>query len=677
MEDLTSAMVEAVREAVMAAFQELRPKLSQDVSRARRANARKMCDKRRGLGPSPFGERGLPSEVSGGIESDEHEGDVIGSTPVKAGSPTARAQAASRADLSDATFCSPQSISLSDVDCASAVSEASPGTSPLHRRRVSKKQRSVTSSSARTPTVHALEADLAHAVLEQSGLGSQLGSRSTVSVPGVDMEVTATRSLSVVVPEPEARRSAAASTAPAVVRLTVPVARVAPQLPAGPPQSKSDAVRDASEGASGEAATEAQDGGASTSSEFTLQGSMEHLTSSQVLQVCVRELARKATHSSTATHSLTDRNAESCSNGRAAVRNAVPGVLVASGVLPWDAARRPWGSAAYQWSARAVVAAVVVAFFAHTFGLSGGRGTLPHCGSDASTCWQLEAMFSRLPLPAGSVLALASVGLKRQQAQLQEAFVLLRAVSLERGYVECHARRVRWDMTAFVLIWLCTVVGAVSCELSAANSAFGSAYFGVSSSLMLSLFSAVILSLCYAMAHACRSLSVMIDEFCCDVVNKKRPREVAHLWNLTQAVLRKASTSVETCVLALCAVMAFTVPMLLMDVSLWGARIASNPSFVAGLLIVCGILYVLVVAATISEKCARVPSLVNAVSFGSGTDRARQRTVDYITSSAAGFYIFGLRLTMGMVLKLMYVWCIVAFYVMPRVMPGGGTGIDL
>lgn len=53
-----------------------------------------------------------------------------------------------------------------------------------------------------------------------------------------------------------------------------------------------------------------------------------------------------------------------------------------------------------------------------------------------------------------------------------------------------------------------------------------------------------------------------------------------------------------------------------------------------------------------------MPSLVNSLGFGAGIDHVRQQTVDYITSSAAGFYVFGIRLTTALVLKIIYIWCV-------------------
>lgn len=140
---------------------------------------------------------------------------------------------------------------------------------------------------------------------------------------------------------------------------------------------------------------------------------------------------------------------------------------------------------------------------------------------------------------------------------------------------------------------------------------------------------------------------------------------MAHIWNMTQAILRKASVSIEHCLLALCFVLVFAVPLLLVDVLYTGS--APILTMIPALCVTCGILYVLLLAATISEQCTRVPALVNALSFGEGTEAARQQTVDYISSSAAGFYVFGMRLTTAMVLKFMYIWCIVVLGMVTRI----------
>lgn len=286
-------------------------------------------------------------------------------------------------------------------------------------------------------------------------------------------------------------------------------------------------------------------------------------------------------------------------------------------------------------------------------------------------------------------------------------------------------------------------------------------------------------------ARICRSLIVMVDTFCCDVVGTTQLQKVAPIWNMTQAVLRKASTDVESSLLILCIIIAFSIPLLAIDMailgmssrdmltflpgfSLWhlgrgstgkwkqastqsrpkagfvhnlaffatatlnsadlrrsagsdeghSARLhgqqcrsyrssyesvtLERPSVATGVhaddhtpplrascltspdlprsiyhrvappttrprfCVTCGILYSLLLAAMVSEKSSRVPALINAVSFGPGTERTRQETVDYVTSSAAGFYVFDMRLTTARVVKLMYIWCLVVMGVLTR-----------
>lgn len=96
---------------------------------------------------------------------------------------------------------------------------------------------------------------------------------------------------------------------------------------------------------------------------------------------------------------------------------------------------------------------------------------------------------------------------------------------------------------------------------------------------------------------------------------------MAHVWNVTQAVLRKASIDVEKCLLALCATLAVSVPLIVLDMALLGER-SARP--LPALFVLCGIIYALLVAAMVSEKCVRIPAFINAISFGPGTDRTRQ-----------------------------------------------------
>merc|ERR1711972_231564 len=71
---------------------------------------------------------------------------------------------------------------------------------------------------------------------------------------------------------------------------------------------------------------------------------------------------------------------------------------------------------------------------------------------------------------------------------------------------------------------------------------------------------------------------------------------------------------------------------------------------------------VFVHAAAVTEKCSRMPSLVNSLTVeGRNIDRDRQYVVEFIANSTAGFYVKGVRLTAFMVMKLSYLCGAVVF----------------
>lgn len=243
-------------------------------------------------------------------------------------------------------------------------------------------------------------------------------------------------------------------------------------------------------------------------------------------------------------------------------------------------------------------------------------------------------------------MAFLPLGLSRHQTRMEMTLSLARAVSIDRRYDGWEARHRRWDTLGFLWLGVVAAEGlsdGLPPERSSAMTAVRMCLVGV--------LSAVILCLSDAIVCICRSLVVMVDAFCSEVVGAIPLEKVAHVWNLTQAVHRKASANVEPCLLALCGILALSIPFVVVDIALAGAP---SVHLLPGFLISCGDIYTLLVTATVSEKCARVPALINAISFGAGTERRRQHTVEYISSSAAGFYVLDTRLTTSMVVKMMY-----------------------
>jgi hypothetical protein len=227
-----------------------------------------------------------------------------------------------------------------------------------------------------------------------------------------------------------------------------------------------------------------------------------------------------------------------------------------------------------------------------------------------------------------------------------------------------------------VFLWLCLVGarclltyvqgdrGATQClEIGSYDMAFHMITFGPCTGLFMALM--------YFVLDICCGLEVMIDRFCITFYEDPDVSNHVKEWNMIQAILRRVACTIDSAFLALqTTVMGITMLGVVELVGPSGAECASlwflsqSP-----LLIVC--LRTLFGAAAVSEKCSRVPPLVNSLVFDENPiDYERQYMVQYITSSAAGFYVKGVRLTSTMVLKLTYGMIIVTFTLVTKVLTG-------
>jgi len=167
--------------------------------------------------------------------------------------------------------------------------------------------------------------------------------------------------------------------------------------------------------------------------------------------------------------------------------------------------------------------------------------------------------------------------------------------------------------------------------------------------------------LTYCMLFMCRALTVMVDTFGCRVADNPDLAEAMHQWNVLQAVVRKACGTIERCFVVLMLTAVIMVPALIADFFVLNSDRSAIPTLIPGMVITIGIFRMLFMAAAVTDKCTRVPALVNALSFGDGTYRMKQHLVEYIVNSAAGFYVCDVRMTTEMTLKFMYTWSIVVF----------------
>merc|ERR1712032_15302 len=209
---------------------------------------------------------------------------------------------------------------------------------------------------------------------------------------------------------------------------------------------------------------------------------------------------------------------------------------------------------------------------------------------------------------------------------------------------------------------------------SACGTVDTSGGFGPTSVFQLLSFAHVSLTfvaLLFCQLHILRGLELMVDSFCFRVfTNSTLPQCVAD-WNILQAILRHSAHVLETSFL--CLQTSALTSLIFAAVEVWvdsevpaknvaGSDMCRAPwaAWLAGhlpyMLLAVVSLVLFFKAAAVTEKCMRVPSLMNSVPSCTSDpiDHQRQYVVHYILNSEAGFYIKGMRLTTFMALKLSY-----------------------
>jgi hypothetical protein len=188
-----------------------------------------------------------------------------------------------------------------------------------------------------------------------------------------------------------------------------------------------------------------------------------------------------------------------------------------------------------------------------------------------------------------------------------------------------------------------------------------------------SLSSSAFLGVALAIVHVSTGLISGVDCYCDDMVCCNFS-ESSHNWNVLQALLRKASTVLDPAFVVL-----QTTALALLVIASAGALLPHehvNPWHALSLVFPpCIAFRVFFKVSDITEKCVRMPSLIN--SFASGTDEFVDMRVHYlvefITYSAAGFYVWGVRISKAAAMKLAYVSAVITITVMTRVLATQGS----
>jgi len=286
------------------------------------------------------------------------------------------------------------------------------------------------------------------------------------------------------------------------------------------------------------------------------------------------------------------------------------------------------------------------------------------CAAECAANGGARRLLTEVLISASAVGLVASLGLVRGVSRLDELFAMLQGYATQHDLADMWRRAAIQDVAFMLLVTACAV---------AAEFAFGAPCGGSDWSLCAYtrsvVLTAVMVMVMFALTfllHVLRILVITVDVFCFQSVQNPDISEATERWNILQALLRKASTAVELALLVLVAMAAFAVPAFIVDQANVASLLEAVQQQMSYIMIFCGVLRVFVLAAAVTDKCMRVPSLLNSLSFGRGIEGERQHLVEYITHSAAGFYICDVRLTLGMVAKFIYIWAVILFGVVGR-----------
>jgi len=341
------------------------------------------------------------------------------------------------------------------------------------------------------------------------------------------------------------------------------------------------------------------------------------------------------------------------------LKNALYPVLRCFGILPWDLGEsdriyfRPalW----YQWAVLLLSFWAVVTSVQHVaHALSGFDGDDAPLQAYSRAAHPGNCLLSDGVLAVGSFLGLLLLRTWSGSRELCSCNVAMLAYMFRESFLQEWKKRQCRESLLSLAIWCCAVFCRVHNHIStgAPNDADGLLY------LIATLFSTTILAgLVYCSLYFCNALTGLIDLFGVSVVGKSIDVSAAHEWNVLLAVLRTASSSIEWCILTLQAAAGLTTLLALIDVAQNGTDILLVlPEF----LFVVNAARVLFRAASVTDKCVRLPMLINSLSCAQ-VDPNRQYVIEFINNSAAGFYVFECRLSTVVALKSMYVFCGVVF----------------
>ena len=291
----------------------------------------------------------------------------------------------------------------------------------------------------------------------------------------------------------------------------------------------------------------------------------------------------------------------------------------------------------------------------------GNESTRPLCYSQA-TCVQI-GLFADVAVALGAFLGLVSLVTHLGCPELVEFMQLIRSYANREDFShQWHVLSI-WEVATALVLWLAVMTERTrGTEVVQAALNTGLDSLTVLHILAFGLSSLILVALTFLVLHICHGLASAVDAFCAGLINSGDLNRGIHRWNVAQAILRKASGSIQLCLLVLQGTVLFTFLLGSVDFYLSTQQEISYASLLLPhALLTFGISRVFFRAAAVTEKCTRVPSLINAFNFGNAFDERRQYLVQYVEQSAAGFYVSDIRLTPAMTLKFAWI-CVLGLF---------------
>jgi len=379
-----------------------------------------------------------------------------------------------------------------------------------------------------------------------------------------------------------------------------------------------------------------------------------HATAGEVCELRVRELTKEIPECGC----IGEGSASEQESPRAPT--PLPAVLAVSGLIRWERLGRPRVEVIYRSLVGLVTAAAAVSQLIRLIENAARQQGLWFISASCEepVCWRQLALLSAIPVAAGPLIGFLLLRPWQRSTGFFQMLKLLQSYADSNDLSGLWQRRASLEMCWTAATWLCAVVaeGVGLLHDSGAGLPTLSATLSLAS---FSVLAGILMCLCFGQLYVCRALMIFVDTFCGRVVDSPVISDASHQWNVLQAVLRKGSSSVEYCFIALQGMGAITLPLLIVDFFRLGEQYAALPALIPGAVLTLGVFRVLFLAAAVTDKCGRIPPLLNSLDFGKGTDRECQYIVQYVANSAAGFHVFDVRITTGMALKYLYMWMVV------------------